>query len=76
MSNQTISFETDIKPLFRDTDVDAMQAWFELSKYEDVKENADAICERLEDGTMPCDGAWSPENIKKFKAWMEAGFPE
>ncbi len=75
MSNQTISFETDIKPLFRDTDVDAMQAWFELSKYEDVKENADAICERLEDGTMPCDGAWSPENIKQFKAWMEAGFP-
>ena len=35
-----LSFERDIKPLFRTKDRDAMQAAFDLFEYEDVVENA------------------------------------
>ena len=70
------SFSTDIRPLFRDRDVESMQSWFDLSNYEDVRTNAEAIYERLSEGTMPCDGPWSPEQTAQFQAWMQEGFPE
>jgi len=53
-----------------------MLSWFDLSKYEDVKENAAAIHERIEDGSMPCDAEWSREDVDKFKLWMDAGCAE
>ena len=70
------SFARDIRPLFRQSDVEAMQAWFDLSSLEDVRENAAAIHERLVDGTMPCDGPWSEEQMARFKQWMDEGCPE
>ena len=72
---QTPSFERDIRPLFRDKDRERMEWAFDLWKFLDVKENAEQILERLEDGDMPCDGAWSPEQISLFKTWIEAGTP-
>ena len=53
-----------------------MIPWFDLSKFEDVKSNAENIHERLSDGTMPPDGAWPKEQIAKFKKWMDEGMPE
>ena len=50
-----------------------MEWAFDLWRYEDVKENAPAIMERLEDGDMPCDGAWPADQIEKFRAWMQEG---
>lgn len=76
MADGSASYETDIKPLFREKDQKRMEFAFDLWSYNDVKENAQGILERLEDGDMPCDGAWSPEQISKFKAWVEAGAPE
>lgn len=70
-----LSFERDIRPLFRDEDVDSMSFAFDLSSYEDVQDNADAIYERLAEGTMPCDDAWEPEHVERFRAWMDAGMP-
>jgi hypothetical protein len=70
-----LSFERDIRPLFRDTDVESMSGHFDLSSYEDVRENADAIHARLEDGSMPCDGPWPPENVERFSQWINAGLP-
>jgi hypothetical protein len=69
------SFEIDIKPLFRDGDVDAMEFAFDLRSYEDVPANAEQIYERLEDGSMPCDGEWPEEQIERFRAWIAAGAP-
>jgi len=69
------TFEADIRPLFRDSDVAAMSAMFDLSSYDDVRENADAIYGRLSDGSMPCDGAWPEEQVATFKAWVDAGTP-
>jgi hypothetical protein len=71
-----VSYEDDIKPLFRDKDRERMQWAFDLWKFGDVKENAQAILERLQDGDMPCDGAWSEEQVELFRRWVNAGTPE
>ena len=70
-----LSFAQAIRPLIRDFDIEEMQynATWKLSKYEDVRANANEIYERLVDGSMPSDGPWPAENIAKFKQWMEEG---
>ncbi|MGH3369431.1 MAG: hypothetical protein ACRDPR_05475, partial [Nocardioidaceae bacterium] len=70
------SFEADIKGLFRETpDRRAMLAisQLDLHRYEDVRDRADAIAAKLEDGSMPCDGAWPAERIATFRTWIEDG---
>lgn len=67
------SFETDIKPLFREQDRLAMDYVFDLWSYDDVKTEAPNILERLVDGTMPCDAEWAPEKIQTFRDWMDGG---
>ena len=69
------SFASDIRPLFRDSDIEEMQFAFDLSQYEDVKANADGIYDRLAEGSMPCDGAWPEDRIALFRQWMEEGYP-
>jgi len=70
-----ISFAADIRPLFRDSpDVDTMKQYgIDLSSYNDVKKHAAAIYGTLEDGSMPCDGAWPPKQVELFKQWMQEG---
>lgn len=65
------SFAQDIRPLFRDDDVEAMEYAFDLRDYQDVKARAADIYERLADGSMPCDGPWSAEQIALFRNWMD-----
>jgi hypothetical protein len=69
-------FEAGIKPLFRERDQQAMRSRFDLWSYDDVSQHADAILRRLRDGTMPCDGAWPPEQVDAFQQWVEAGKAE
>ena len=70
-----INFAQNIRPLFRQMDIDEMKgvARFDLSKYEDVKEHANDIYERVKSGDMPCDAAWSADKIKSFKDWIDGG---
>jgi hypothetical protein len=75
MNAEAPSFERDIRPLFRSKDIESMSAAFDLSSYEDVRTNADPIYERLANGTMPCDGAWPPEQVERFRGWIDAGTP-
>lgn len=70
-----LSFERDIKPLFRIKDRDAMQTVFDLFEYADVAENADAILGSLRSGQMPCDGAWPDADVDKLEQWIELGKP-
>jgi hypothetical protein len=67
------SFERDIKPLFREDDVFAMEYIFDLHSYEDVKANAEGIYERIEDGTMPCDDEWPAEWLAILRTWIDEG---
>ena len=69
------SFEQHIKPLFREGDRAAMTWAFDLWSHDDVARNGQAILERLRDGTMPCDGAWSDDQIAVFQGWLDAGTP-
>jgi hypothetical protein len=73
--SSTPGFEQDIKPLFREEDRDAMEYIFDLWKYTDVRDQAENILDRLEDGSMPCDGEWPEEQIELFRRWMAAGKP-
>lgn len=67
------SFARDIKSLFRDTDRSSMDFVFDLWDYQDVKDNAQNILERLSDGTMPCDEEWPQERIDLFQHWIDSG---
>jgi hypothetical protein len=70
-----LSFERDIKPLFRTKDRDSMQQAFDLFDYGDVVENADAIVGSLSSGKMPCDGAWPESQVAKLQQWIDLGMP-
>lgn len=70
-----VGFESDIRPLFRDSDLRAMRFAFDLGSYDDVSENADGILERLQSGDMPCDGAWPADRIEVFERWVRGGKP-
>jgi hypothetical protein len=71
----TLSFERDIKPLFRAKDRDSMRAAFDLFDYGDVVEHAGAIVGALRSGQMPCDGAWPGSQVDKLQQWIDAGLP-
>jgi hypothetical protein len=70
-----LSFETDVKPLFRERDRESMLSHFDLWSHDDVGAHADAILARLTDGSMPCDGAWADEQIDVFRRWTASGKP-
>lgn len=73
MPDTALSFERDIKPLFRDTDRAAMSKAFDLWSATDVAQHGQAIAARLGDGSMPCDGPWPADRIALFTRWLEAG---
>lgn len=71
----SVSFKTDILPLFRQKDIASMKAHgpFDLSSYADVVVHADDILQQLQLGSMPCDGAWPQADVDKFQRWMTDG---
>jgi len=75
MDQDSVGYERDIRSLFRDTDVSAMSAAFDLASYDDVRSNADKILVKLSDGSMPCDGPWPADRVELFRSWMDAGCP-
>ena len=69
-----LGYAKDIRPLFRSTDVDAMQPrGLDLWSYADVRASADEILSRLQEGSMPCDGPWQASAIDTFKQWIVDG---
>lgn len=74
-------FADDIRPLFRQVDIDAMRGSngpFDLSRYEDVHARAyqifKVIDERLPTLMMPCDKPWPYLWTDLFKHWMNDGY--
>ncbi len=70
---ETVSFAAHIRPLFRARDRQSMSFAFDLWSGSDVAARAADILRRLQDGSMPCDGAWPTEKIEVFKRWAETG---
>jgi hypothetical protein len=74
-AEEPLSFETHVKPLFRERDRRSMEFAFDLWSHDDVSQYADAIRARLRAGTMPCDGAWPRAQVDLFERWAESGKP-
>jgi hypothetical protein len=80
MQNDGVSFERDIRPLFRPVDLKHMSAMdVQLDDYTYMSDvgNAQAVYEYL-NGTrqpqMPPGGPfWSEQQLKLFAQWMEQG---
>jgi hypothetical protein len=53
-----------------------MRFAFDLWSQTDVSAQADAILRHLEEGTMPCDGAWSADHVTRFRRWAESRAPD
>jgi hypothetical protein len=70
------TFENDIKPLFRESDRDAMIAAFDLWSFGDVKANADAILGAVRSGSMPCDMQWPEGRVELLQRWIDGGTPQ
>jgi hypothetical protein len=68
-----VSFEQDIRPLFRERDRESMKSHFDLWSYEDVRDKAEPILEVLKGGSMPCDGAWPEAQVDLFERWTDDG---
>ena len=75
MAQGEVGFEKDIRPLFREKDVQSMSAKFDLSSYDDVKASAAPILAAVAGGSLPCDGAWPPDRVALFREWVDAGCP-
>ncbi len=70
---EPVGFEAHIKPLFRASDRQSMSFALDLWSYDDVRAHAAEIVRRLQDGSMPCDGAWSAARIEVFQRWTDTG---
>ena len=74
-SDTAPSFETDIKPLFRERDRASMLQAFDLWSFDDVKANADRILAAVDRGSMPCDGQWPRGQVDLLRQWIDSGTP-
>lgn len=73
----TVSFATNIKPFF-ERYVGNMRWRFDLTDYEQVKNNAKQIYTRIEGKSMPPPpfAPFSDDFIAEFKTWIDQGCPE
>jgi hypothetical protein len=74
----SLSFAKDIRPLFRDGDIECMEP--SRVKLDDpvwmcVPANAQSVYKEVAAGTMPPDDPWPPDRVSLFKKWMDAGLP-
>ncbi len=73
----SVSFEKNIAPMF--ANYQANMNWrFNLTKYDDVKINANKIYELISTHQMPPPNypPLSDDQVGEFKEWMDAGYPE
>jgi hypothetical protein len=70
---EPVSFESHIKPLFREKDRKSMTFVFDLWNWDDVKAHASDILGRLGAGTMPCDGPWTASKTNLFERSVDEG---
>jgi CDGSH-type Zn-finger protein/truncated hemoglobin YjbI/ferredoxin len=70
-----LSFERHVRQLFRERDRRSMRFAFDLWAYDDVRQHAPEIVERVRNGTMPCDGAWPEAWVETLGRWIAAGSP-
>ena len=80
--DKSVSFERDIRPLFREIDLDHMGPMgVALDDYDYMSDpsNAQSVYEYLtgdQEPRMPVGGPyWSQEQLELYSRWLEAGRP-
>ena len=71
--DEPVRYEKHIRQLFRERDRKSMSFAFDLWSYADVQSHAEEILERVGNGSMPCDAAWSEEWVATFARWVQSG---
>jgi hypothetical protein len=71
--DESVTFADHIKGLFRTRDRNSMRFAFDLWSADDVTQHADEILDRVDNGSMPCDGKWPADRIEVFRRWVESG---
>lgn len=72
----TLSFAKDIRPLFREGDVECMKdvgVPLDDAAWMCVPANAQSVYATVVDGSMPPDEPWPADRVALFKEWMDAG---
>jgi hypothetical protein len=76
----TVSFKTDILPMFTGVDIEHMSyAGVLLDDYAYMSEpaNAESVYEQVAAGSMPPGDSgeqpWSQDQVRLFKGWMDGG---
>jgi hypothetical protein len=73
-----LSFATDIRPLFREGDIECMKPMgvdLDDPAWMCVAANAQEVYRAVSGGTMPPDEPWPADRVSLFKKWMDAGCP-
>ena len=70
-----LSYASDIRPLFRDFDLETLKRFdgIDLNSLETVRANIETLQERLQAGKLPYDGCWSSKQIVLFNRWVNQG---
>jgi len=80
-NGRSVSFERDIRPLFREVDIDHMEgmgvlladhAW--MSNPENAKQVYDFLSGDEEPRMPPGGPFWSEEQLKTLSTWIEGGY--
>src|SRR5262245_4642172 len=76
MADRPVRYEIHIRPLVRLIDRDNMAWRMDLWNYDQVRENAAVIVERLQADMPPTayGGQWPAEWIALFQRWIAEGF--
>ncbi len=77
----TVSFNTDILPLFTSIDIEHMaHAGVPLDDYDYMNNpaNASSVYEQVSSGGMPPEGSgeqpWPQDQVRLFKDWIDGGY--
>ncbi len=71
---ERVRYESDIRPLFRDFDVETLQKLdgIDLDDVESVRSHCKELQERLNKGSLPYDACLSSEQIELFNRWIDS----
>jgi len=79
----TTSFASDIRPLFRDIDVQHMKdvSGLDLQDYQQVRDNSGEILNRVKSTgprrmPPPPDAPWTTAEVDLFQKWIDESFPQ
>lgn len=73
-----LSFAADIRPLFREGDVDCMKSagvHLDDATWMSVPANAQSVLHAVSSEMMPPDAPWPKDRVAILQQWIDAGYP-